>query len=438
MIRSSWSSLKRLGMRLGAGVAWRSLVPAAVARNLGWFWFDGVFSQASESVVNAYLSLFLLALGASRTQIGLLSSLSSLTAALLMLPGAALVERWGRRKEICMWSGGGVSRTLLLLLALVPLAFGGLPAIYLVIALAVTRVALTNLTVPAWVSLTADLVPVSVRGRYFSSRNMAMGMVGMLTTYLVGQMINRAGSPLGYQVAMGLAFAIGMASTWSLGRIQEPPVSKTDRSAGRGALLTVLRDLRSHPHFLRFCAVDALWSFMLNIAGPFFGVYLVEGLGANAGTVGALAVVNVLASLPGQRLFGFLTDRWGARRVQVLAGLLIPLVPWGWSLARTPWHVVPAEIASGFLWAGYSIASFNFLLVMTPEDRRAHYTALYQLVVMVSLAAGAAVGGLIATRWGYRAILILSGAGRLTAALLFARFVRLPATQSPGPRQTVE
>ncbi|MGA9350679.1 MAG: MFS transporter [Anaerolineae bacterium] len=371
-----------------------------------------------------YLSLFVLALGATRAQIGLMSALSSLSAALLLLPGAAIVERWGHRKQIVVLSGGGISRVALLLLALVPLLFAGPTAVYVVIALAILRSAFANFGVPAWVSLTADIVPLSWRGRYFASRNMAMGVANMLTTLLVGQLITLIGGTNGYQLAMGLSCAIGMASTFSFARIEEPPVSAPPEVKDRDSQWPLLQHLRAHPDFLIFCATAAIWNFSLNIAGPFFNLYLVENLRASAGIVGALSVATSLAALPGQRLFGTLVDRWGTRQVQLVTGLLIPLLPWVWALTRSPWHVVPINLAAGFLWAGYELSNFNFLLILTPEDRRPRYTALYQIVVTTALAGGAALGGIVAQRWGYTPVFVLSGIGRLFAALLFARFVR--------------
>lgn len=430
-------SLYLLGIRLRqrfsrftAGGRWTEQLSPSVRQNLRWFWFDGVFAQASDSIVIAYLPLFMLALGGTRAQIGLMSALSSLSAALLLLPGAAIVERWGRRKQVCVLSGGVVSRVALLLLALVPLIFAGPTAVYITIALAVARDAFANLGLPAWVSLTADVVHLPWRGRYFSSRNMTMQVAGMVATYLVGQLITRAGDPTGYQLAMGLAFAIGIASTLSFTHIEEPPTSAIPQATGRGFQMPLLRHLRAHPDFLAFCATAALWNFSLNIAGPFFNVYLVESLKASAGVIGALSVVGGLAALPGQRLFGTLVDRWGPRRVQLIVGLLIPLLPWAWALIRSPWHVVPINLAAGFLWAGYGLSSFSFLLTLTPEDRRARYSAFYQIMVMLALAGGATLGGVIAARWGYTAIFVLSGIGRLSAALLFARFVRQTASPS--------
>jgi len=69
--------------------------------------------------------------------------------------------------------------------------------------------------------------------------------------------------------------------------------------------------------------------------------------------------------------------------------------------------VAPINLVAGFLWAGYNLASFNLLLTLTPEDRRPRYSALYQVVVTATLAGGAALGGVIAERWGYTSIFVL-------------------------------
>ncbi len=420
-----------------AGGRWTEQLSFFIRRNLRWFWLDGVLAQASEIIVLDYLSLFALTLGATRAQIGLMSALSSLSAALLLLSGATIVERRGRRKQICLLSGGGIGRVVLLLLAMVPLAFAGPAAVYVVIALAVVRSAFANLSVPAWTCLTADIVPLSWRGRYFSSRNMAMAVAGMVATYLVGQLITRVGGPAGYQLAMGLAFVIGMASTFSFAHIEEPPAPANSQVIDSGSQLPILKHLYAHPDFLAFCATAALWNFSLNIAGPFFNVYLVESLQASAGAIGALSVVSSLAMLPGQRLFGVLVDRWGPRRVQLITGLLIPALPWAWMFTRSPWHAAPINLAGGVMWAGYSLANFNFLLTLAPEDRRPRYTALYQMVVAIALAGGAVVGGVIATHWGYLTVFGLSGVGRLGASLLFARFVHESVSRpAAGPDES--
>jgi MFS family permease len=419
-----WARLSQDFSRLTAGGRWTDRMSPAVTTNLRWFWFDGLFAQATEAITTTYLSLYVLALGATSGQIGLMSALSSLSAALLLLPGASIVERGGNRKLLCLFGGGGVSRVALLMLALLPVMVTGAPLIYIAIGLTVIRDAFANLALPAWVSLTADIVPLRWRGRYFSSRNIAMGVAGMVVTYVVGLFITQIGTPGGYQLALGLAFATGMISTFSFAQLKESSAARPMPELKTNLQPAPPRSLGLDRNFLMLCATAALWNFSLNTAGPFFNVYLVRNLKATALMVGLLSVVSSLASLPALRLFGLLTDRWGPRRVQLVTGLLIPIAPWVWTIATSPWHIVPVNLVNGFLWAGYNLAAFNFMLALTPDDRRARYSAIYQIVVMGALAGGAALGGLITTHWGYTPIFIISSLGRFSAALFFARFVR--------------
>jgi MFS family permease len=161
---------------------------------------------------------------------------------------------------------------------------------------------------------------------------------------------------------------------------------------------------------------------------------MVENLGTSAGMVGALAAVSTLAALPGQRLFGIWTDRVGPRRVQLITGLTIPLVPWAWAMTRSPWHLIPVNLVAGFLWAGYGVASFSMLLSLAPEDQRSRDTALYQILVTLGLAAGSAIGGFVATRWGLVSVFVLSGFGRLLGALIFGRLVKDAGANISKPR----
>ena len=416
--------VRQSGADLTSGGSWTNQLPPRDRSNLRWFWLTGVFSQTAESVAATYLSLFALALGATRGQIGLMSSLSSLNAALFLLPGAAIVEQLGNRRNVTLITGFLIGRSIFLLLALVPLGFASPLAVYVVIGLAVTRSAFMALSLPGALSLIADITPVAWRGRYLSARNIAIGIAGMAATFLMGQLITAIGGLTGYQWALGLAFALSMVSAFSFARIQEPPSKAPSTKAGvRGPRWLMLRQLREHPGFLSFCITATLWTLSLSVAGPFFNVYLVEVLKASAGFVGATSLATGLAALPGHRLFGTLIDRWGPSRVQLITGLFIPLLPFAWAVIRSPRQMMPISLVGGFMWAGYNLASFNLLLELTPKDRRERYTALYQMVVTAAAAGGAALGGFLATRWGYATIFVVSGTGRLIAALLFAVFV---------------
>jgi MFS family permease len=406
------------------GGDWAVSLSDQIKHNLYWFFFDGLFASASDNIIITYVTLYILALGATRAQVGLMSSFSSLSAALLLMPGALLVERYGHRKEFTILFGGGMARLAILILAALPFFVRDQSIVWAAIALSVTRDAFANLAFPAWMSVTADIVPMEGRGRFFGSRNFIMGITGMLAILLVGELITHTSIPLGYQIALGLAFVIGMLSTFSFGHLRDPKGSYIPiRAAGSFSLRIILQDLKDHPVFLSLGLVMAFWNFSLNIAGPFFNVYMVENLKFTASMVGITSIVSTVASLLVQRRIGRLSDRWGPHKVQLISMCLIPILPFAWMFITQFWHVIVLNTFGGVMWGAFNLVSFNFLLHLTPDAQRARFSALYQILIMLALAGGAAFGAWVVTQWGYRSIFLCSAVGRIAAVALFIRFV---------------
>jgi MFS family permease len=384
----SLRDLKHGFLQTTAGGGWTGELDQTTQRNLRWFFFDGLFFSISDAIVLTYLTLYLLTLGATSAQIGFMAALASLNATLLLIPGAMLAERLGKRKLIVVLAGGGVSRISLLLMAITPFLFDGHFAVTFAIGLKILADGMSNLGIPAWTSLSADIVPLHQRGRYFGTRNIAMGIANVTTILLVGFLLTHMDSLHGYQMVLAIAFLIGLGATYSYSQIQEPAreINSAPRQSYRPAEL--LKVFRTDKVFTAFCAHALLWNVALSVAGPFFNVHLVQNMKATAVMVGLVTMVSSLTSLPGLRLFGLLADRIGPRRVQLMTGLLIPLLPLAWIFITQPWQAMIVNVFGGFLWAGYNLASFNYLLLLIPADQRERYTALYQIVVMTASAGG--------------------------------------------------
>ncbi len=407
------------------GGDWANALPAESRRNLYRYWFDGLFAAASDTVPVNYLTLYLLAMGATGAQVGWFSSLSSLAAAVALLPGAFIVEKYGRRKEVAVVFGGLLARILLLTMALAPLPLSGQPLIWLVITLGTLRSAAGNLAFPAWMSLTGDIVPMEGRGRYFGSRNFVMVIAGIVVTYLIGELITRVESLQGYQLALGLSFLTGLVSTWFFWSIKDSAGEQPVQSEMKLSVAEIWQGFRASPFFLQFCIATAVWNFSLNVAGPFFNVYMAQDLSFTAAMIGITAIATNVTRLLTQRKLGELADRWGAGRLQMMSMFLIPFLPIAWIFARELWHVVVINSFGGVFWGAFELASFNFLLVFMPENMRARYSAIFQVVVTISLAGGAALGGaLIDSAWGYTGVFITSSLGRFAAAFMFLALMR--------------
>lgn len=431
--RWNWTALLRPLDRSLARQAAEPL-PFAQVRSQRFFWLDGLFASISDHFYLGFVPLYALAMGATSAQVGWLTSVANLSGALSLFPGARLIEKTGRRKPIVVLSGGVLARLTLLALALVPLITGSAElGIALIVLLEGARAFTASLANPAWTELAADLVPPEQRSRYFGSRNIAMGLAALLVAPVAGRLIQLVNQELdaalpGYQVAFFLAFLFGAVSTLSYQRIVEPPAARAVVEHHRGDLR---RALKSSPFFLGFVISAVVWNLSLQVAGPFFNIYLVQELGAGTAMVGALAAVSSLTSLLGQHHFSRLQDRHSALWVQVVTGLLIPFAPLAWALINAPWQVAFINLASGFLWAGYNLSSFNGLLELAPDEQRARAVALYQTAVFASAVLGPLLGGYLAGAIGFRIVFALSGMGRFLAILLLLYLVARPLRRRP-------
>lgn len=419
----------RLGMFIVGG-EWALALPREDQGNLKKYWFDGLFAAASDTIPINYLTLYLLAVGATGSQVGLYSALTSLAAAACLLPGAFLVERHGHRKQITVWFGGGLARIVLLLLALLPLGLTGQVLIWAIILLSVLRSAAGNLAFPAWMSLTGDIVPLEGRGRYFGSRNLAIVIAGMIMTYLMGEFITRVGSPHGYQLSLVLAFAVGLVSTYAFARISDHHAASPVETPMPVSMASIWAVMRASPVFLFFCLTSAIWNFFVNVSAPFFNVYMVQNLSFTAAMVGITAIATSFSKIFIQKKVGELSDRWGPGRVQMVSMLLIPILPICWVFITQLWQVVLLNIFGGVLWGAFELVSFNFLLELTPGALRARYSAIFQIVVTLALALGAAMGSSIILWLGYNGIFLTSAVGRIIAAVLFMILMRKMAKQT--------
>jgi MFS family permease len=429
--------LERLGRTISlvtAGGAWAAQLPTNLRTSLRWYYMDGVLAAAQEAINATYLTLYVLALGATNAQIGLMTSLASLGALALLLPGAILAERSGSRKWVVVASGGGVSRLAIFGLAILPFIATGPVAVAVAIALKVMMDSFSNLGNPAWTSLTADLVPIAWRGRFFGNRNMVMGIANILVTMLAGQIITAAGSPLtGYQTVYGLALLFGAGASFCFANIQEPAQTHVAKAEDAYNFKSLLQTLRGDPTFMNFCIAQMVWNFSLAVAGPFFTVYQVDVLKSTPFIIGLQVIVSSVSGLPMLPLLGRLNDRWGPRKLSVVLGFMIPSLPLLWILVHDPWAPTPINIFGGVLWAGYGLANFNLLLSITDPSKRARYSALFQMSVMLSAALGSAVGGMVIEYVGYITIFMVSGFGRILGNFLLWRLVKTPPEQAVKP-----
>ena len=394
-------------------------------RGMRAFWWDGFWANVPETVLINYLGLYVIAFGGSTAQVGLIAALASLSAALAFFPGAKFVETFGHRKRTVLATGGGIARVVLAGLALVPFFARGDTAIWIVIALVSMRGFAGYFAIPAWTSLTADVVPISIRGRFFASRSFGMSLAALATAPLAGFLLDRYSGLGGWQIVWALVAVAAAISTWCYAQIPDPAphrdVVARERVAGdRGVLAEILSDR----NFVWYLAGTAAWNVALQAAGPFFNVYLAENLHASSLWIGFLSALPAVTGLGGLVYFGRMMDTRGTKWLLVVCGLLIPLLPAAWMAVNAPWQVIFINTFGGVIWAGYQLAMLNMVMVMSPPQRRARYAAAFQTVVFASAFVGPLLGGQIISLVGFRTVFAFSAIGRMAGTLIIMRLVR--------------
>src|SRR5690606_26597056 len=122
-----------------------------------------------------------------------------------------------------------------------------------------------------------------------------------------------------------------------------------------------LRDV----NFRRFILFHLCWQWSVNLAAPFFTVYMLKDLDLSYTFVTGLTSLTALANMAGMRFWGQMTDRFSAKPVGILGGIVAALLPGLWlaTLVAPPWAVLPVvHILGGFGWAALNL-NLNTLLL---------------------------------------------------------------------------
>ena len=390
-------------------------------KGLKQLWLFGVLLSCAGAFYASYLPLYLLSIGATRTQIGWLSSAASFFGMLSPIPGALIARRWGKpRVQVALFAG--LRRFALLFAAIAPLLLSGQLLVYSIILVLGLRFLFIGLYNPSLVSLFGSVIPEGVRGRYMGTRKMVMALVSAILVPLAGWMIGQIGEPTGYQIGLCISFVFGVLGAYALTKIPAPLVQSGVEADKENA--SIWDAVRTNRVFLGYLLIRFFWNFARQLGGPYFKVYQKEVLLSPTAVIGILVTVSSVTRLIGQRFWGELVDKKGARWVMSVCTLSIPVLPFVWIFATKPWHIVFVSLPSGFLWAGFQRGVFNLLLELPDEVHRTPSAALNTTVIRMANMIAPFVGDWVIRRWSYEVDFAVSGIGRLLAALLFVLLLR--------------
>ncbi|HEX4924811.1 MAG TPA: MFS transporter [Bdellovibrionales bacterium] len=133
-------------------------------------------------------------------------------------------------------------------------------------------------------------------------------------------------------------------------------------------------------------------NFAVFLSAAYFAPYLLRSLEFSYTTYTLVISGVALTKFMTSPFWGEVCDLLGSRRVLRWTGFLIPFSTVPWIFTGDPIALFMSQCFSGFLWAGYELATFNFLLDATQPSERARITSYSNMFNSTAALLGAITG----------------------------------------------
>ncbi len=369
---------------------------------------DGICSEVVVCLSSGVLLIAIaLALGASNFQIGLLAAFPTMTNVAQLL-SIIWMRRYPNRKIITV---GAV------LLARLPLILIGLmlyspqaSSIYLLMAGMFVHYFFSSIGGASWNSWIKDLVPEDRLGWYFSKRSSYMQATNIVLSLVVAFLVDWVGKdqPTYLMALYGAYFVtagtVGIIGSLFLARAPEPSATWSE-----GNLLELLFSPLRNTNFRRLLVFNGAWTFAINLAVPFFTVFMLKSLGLSMTLVIVLSVVAQISSVLTVQLWGRLSDRYSNKSIIFLTApiYIVSILLWIFVgiYSRDLLNIIllfVLHIFTGVSTSGVNLALTNIGLKLAPKQDAVVFISMKNIVASIFSALGPIVGGLLADIFSVR------------------------------------
>jgi len=174
-----------------------------------------------------------------------------------------------------------VSRLFWLVVALIPFLISIEARLSFLIAALFLHSAFAAVGGTSWNSWMRDLVPQDRLGVFFARRMSLATALGIVVSLAAGVYIDFWKKLFshyelqGYSILFLLGFLVGMLGVYFISSIPEPRMIPTK---GKLKFFTLILQLFKNANFKNLIMFSGSWSFAINLAAPFFTVYMLKRL----------------------------------------------------------------------------------------------------------------------------------------------------------------
>ncbi len=361
---------------------------------------DGLFTEAMVAFTGGtFLVAMAMQMGASNLQIGLLAAMPTL-ANIFQLLSIRLVQKYNNRRGISVICSF-FARFPLLIVGVLPFLFPAGTTVTVLICLLFFHYMFGSISGASWNSWMKDLVPQEKMGHYFSYRARLMQIMNVVLSILTALSIDyiRSAYPQYEAVAYPVMFLaggiMGMLGVWMLSLTPEP-----QSHLQSGHIFKLIRKPLQDKNFRKLLLFNSSWAFSLNLATPFFSVYLLKTLDIGLSTIIGLGILSQLSSIAFVRIWGNYADRYSNKTViRICAPVYIACIA-GWSLVGNHVLTIPflmlIHVVSGITIGGINLSITNIGLKLASKDEAIVYIAARNMVNAFIPALAPILGGVLA------------------------------------------
>ncbi len=370
-----------------------------------WLMRNGVSAQAMETLAaGPFLAACAIYLGASNLTIGILAASPHLTQ-IIQLIGVYLVERFRTRRLIAVFSGTLARITYLAMAAAMLIPSTDLALSLLIVAVGL-RFSFGAVVTAAWNAWIPEIVPLERRSEFYGKRLRIMAIVGTGLSLAAAGLIDWSsqsganGFRNAYMGLFALAFLCGLHSVYCMSRMPDPKMGLRTQKL---PLVSVLTKPFSDINFRRLMLFLGTWNFAVNLASPFFTVYMLRRLGLDLTLVTVFIILSQLANVLTTAYWGRIADRYSNKSVLAVCGPLFIACIFAWIFTTFPERhlltiplLIVIHVLTGVATAGVTLASATIGMKLAPETERTGYLACSSILNSVASGLAPIIGGLTA------------------------------------------
>lgn len=391
------------------------LTQEEVQKGLNTVLQEGLTTEAMTTLTGGtFLVAFALLLGANNFQIGLLASLPTFTN-IFQLTSVWLIRRYNNRRAVSV-ACSILARIPLIIIGFLPFIFPGDAPVNLLLFFLFFFYLFGSIAGPSWNAWMKDLVPGEMLGVYFSRRGRYAQILNVIMSIVLAVIVDyiRKNFPdyelTTYAVMFMLAGVVGLAGAWLLATVPEP-MSFLGKENILKMFVKPLRDL----NFRRLLVFNSAWLFAVNMATPFFTVFMLKTLGLTLMYIIPLTIISQLSSILTIGSWGVFADRYSNKTIISICAPLYLCCVIAWCFVGIYSNLISnlvllaiIHMLSGASNAGINLALTNIGLKLAPAKEAIIYLSVKNIITSVFSSLAPLIGGYLADYYTLRQLRVIA------------------------------